>query len=204
MKLLAFDLDNTLLKVNSAFAFAKYLHRQKILSSFSMGLLFGIYGLHKARLLSVGTVHYWGAKILLKPENFSHLDLFLTQLLETELRPSVWCRFEQGKREGMHTLLISSSPDFLVQPIAERLGFSSWKATRYHAEGVEELLLGEDKSSMIKAFALASGWERSEVAAYSDSWLDLPMLETVGTPVAVAPDRQLRRVARSKGWEILE
>jgi HAD superfamily hydrolase (TIGR01490 family) len=39
--------------------------------------------------------------------------------------------------------------------------------------------------------------------AYSDSASDLPMLRTVGHPVAVNPDHELLRVAREEGWEIL-
>ena len=40
--------------------------------------------------------------------------------------------------------------------------------------------------------------------AYSDSAADLPFLEVVGRPVAVNPDRRLRRVARERGWPVLE
>ena len=38
-------------------------------------------------------------------------------------------------------------------------------------------------------------------SAYSDSATDLPMLEAVGRPVAVNPDRALAKVARERGWE---
>ena len=39
--------------------------------------------------------------------------------------------------------------------------------------------------------------------AYSDSVTDLPMLEIVGNPRAVNPDRALRRIALQRGWPVL-
>src|SRR5258708_21283346 len=48
-----------------------------------------------------------------------------------------------------------------------------------------------------KGIDLAGSW------AYSDSITDLPMLEAVGRPVAVNPDKDLRRVARERGWPVL-
>jgi hypothetical protein len=52
--------------------------------------------------------------------------------------------------------------------------------------------------------AVAEGIDLAESFAYSDSITDLPMLEAVGHPVAVNPDRDLRRVAAERGWEIRE
>ena len=43
-----------------------------------------------------------------------------------------------------------------------------------------------------------------ECTAYSDSRTDLPFLDAVGHPVAVNPDRELRRIARDRGWPVLE
>ena len=40
--------------------------------------------------------------------------------------------------------------------------------------------------------------------AYSDSHTDVPFLEVVGHPVAVNPDRELRRIAADRGWPVLE
>jgi len=40
--------------------------------------------------------------------------------------------------------------------------------------------------------------------AYADSYCDLPLLERVAEPVAVRPDRRLRRIAEQRGWEILD
>jgi hypothetical protein len=54
----------------------------------------------------------------------------------------------------------------------------------------------------ILELAASEGIDLAESFAYSDSITDLPMLEAVGHPVVVNPDRDLRRVAVERGWEI--
>ena len=55
----------------------------------------------------------------------------------------------------------------------------------------------------VSAIAQREGLDLAECAAYSDSSNDIPMLETVGHAIAVNPDRELARVARERGWEII-
>jgi phosphoserine phosphatase len=56
----------------------------------------------------------------------------------------------------------------------------------------------------VRELAEVRGYELSACTAYSDSHTDIPFLETVGRPVAVNPDRALRRVAVERGWQVLE
>src|SRR3954463_7720731 len=61
----------------------------------------------------------------------------------------------------------------------------------------------EGKAVAIRELAEREGIDLSESYAYSDSESDLPMMRTVGHPVAVNPDRVLQRVAREEGWRIM-
>jgi len=61
----------------------------------------------------------------------------------------------------------------------------------------------EGKAQAIRELALREGIDLSASYAYSDSESDLPMLRLVGHPVAVNPDKELGRVAREEGWEIM-
>jgi HAD superfamily hydrolase (TIGR01490 family) len=61
----------------------------------------------------------------------------------------------------------------------------------------------EGKAEAIRELAEREGIDLAQSWAYSDSESDLPMLRTVGHPVAVNPDAELARVAREEGWEVL-
>jgi len=61
-------------------------------------------------------------------------------------------------------------------------------------------LHAENKARCIREL----GYDLAASTAYSDSHTDLPFLEAVGHPVAVNPDRRLRRIASARGWPVLE
>jgi hypothetical protein len=63
---------------------------------------------------------------------------------------------------------------------------------------------GPQKAATIRRIAERDGLDLNESWAYSDSATDLPMLEAVGHPVAVNPDRALRRIAQMRGWPVLQ
>ena len=63
---------------------------------------------------------------------------------------------------------------------------------------------GENKAAAIRELAAARGYRLEDSYAYSDSFTDIPMLAAVGHPVAVNPDRSLRREAATRGWPVLD
>jgi len=63
---------------------------------------------------------------------------------------------------------------------------------------------GPFKAEAMRDLAVFEGIDLAESYAYSDSYTDVPMLESVGHPVAVNPDRVLARLARERGWEIVQ
>jgi haloacid dehalogenase-like hydrolase len=72
---------------------------------------------------------------------------------------------------------------------------------RYTGE-LEFYCYGDGKAEAIRSLAVARGIELESSYAYSDSSTDLPMLRTVGHPVAVNPDKELRKEAETEGWDI--
>jgi len=74
---------------------------------------------------------------------------------------------------------------------------------RYTGE-MEFWAYGEAKAARVRELASARGYRLADCYAYSDSRTDLPMLEAVGHPRAVNPDRALRKVARQRQWPVLE
>jgi HAD superfamily hydrolase (TIGR01490 family) len=74
---------------------------------------------------------------------------------------------------------------------------------RYTGRSAGPFTYREGKSVAMRELAAAEAIDLAASYAYSDSESDLPMLRTVGHPVVVNPDAELRRVARQEGWEIM-
>ncbi|MGI9606349.1 MAG: HAD family hydrolase, partial [Acidimicrobiales bacterium] len=113
------------------------------------------------------------------------------------------------KAAGHLVFMVSASPEEIVRPLARHLGADGAVATiaqidgtgRYTGE-VEFYSYGEFKVDAIEALALEYDLDLDQCWAYSDSVTDLPMLETVGYPIVVNPDRPLARIADERKWEV--
>ncbi|MBM3305396.1 MAG: HAD-IB family hydrolase [Candidatus Aminicenantes bacterium] len=114
------------------------------------------------------------------------------------------------KQDGCRVVLLSGSLQILVDELKERLGAEILIGGEL--EAADEKLTGRKTGihpyGREKVAALYSridpravDWERSW--ALADRISDLPVLELVGNPVAVHPDRRLRRLARKRGWETI-
>jgi HAD superfamily hydrolase (TIGR01490 family) len=118
----------------------------------------------------------------------------------------------QGLRaQGRRVMLATSSLDIIVQPLAEHLHVDGVLATEMEFE--EGACTGRlkgmpmfrrEKRERVLAFITGQGVTARECSFFSDSIYDLPLLEAVGTPVAVNPDIRLRHIARRRGWTIRE
>src|SRR3954447_15369631 len=95
------------------------------------------------------------------------------------------------------------------EPIAAMRGADRVVATRMEIQdgrytgGIEYYAYAAEKARAIEELAALAGYDLENSSAYSDSVTDVPMLEVVGHAHAVNPDKELRRIAASKGWPIL-
>jgi HAD superfamily hydrolase (TIGR01490 family) len=114
---------------------------------------------------------------------------------------------EQHRSEGRLVYIVSSSPEEVVRPVARHLGVAGVLATRAKIEDgkytgeLEFYCAGEGKAEALRELAERMSIDLGGSYAYSDSIADLPMLETVGHPVAVNPDRDLRKQAEEREWD---
>jgi HAD superfamily hydrolase (TIGR01490 family) len=114
------------------------------------------------------------------------------------------------RAEGRLVAIVSAAPEEVVQPLAEHLGADLAIGTqakvdedgRYSGE-LLRYAYGPQKAEAVRELATARGIDLDASYAYSDSVTDLPMLELVGHPVAVNPDRPLLRIARERDWEVV-
>jgi HAD superfamily hydrolase (TIGR01490 family) len=113
------------------------------------------------------------------------------------------------QQRGDEVIVLSASGDEVVRPIAELVGADDCIATRmvvqdgrYTGE-IELYCYGQQKADQARAVAEQRGYDLAACSAYSDSITDLPLLEVVGHPVVVNPDRALRKIAMTRGWPVL-
>lgn len=114
------------------------------------------------------------------------------------------------QREGRLVAIVSASPIEVVEPLSEHLGADLAIGTeakidadgRYSGELVR-YAYGPAKADAIREVAAERGLDLAASYAYSDSVTDLPMMELVGHPVAVNPDRPLLRIANERDWDVV-
>lgn len=208
-----FDLDHTLITSNCSFDFTRYLISQKELSP--LILLYSAYYYSRYALF-----HFSPAKLhervfarFLKGLSLErlkrHVEPFLNRNLRSILYAPVFRRLRLAQHLGHYTLLLSSSPSFLVEKIASFLSVSHWEATHYAVDKdqklchISSIMQGEEKAAYVRRVARDLGVQAAEITAYSDSTWDLPLLLEAGTVIAVQPDRKLLTVAKEHKWEIL-
>jgi phosphoserine phosphatase len=116
---------------------------------------------------------------------------------------------EEHHAAGRDVVVVSSSGAEIVEPIGDLLGADRVVATRMVIENgvytgeIAFYAYGPNKATAMAELAAAHGYDLAASYAYSDSVTDLPMLEAVGHPHAVNPDKELRRAAAERGWPIL-
>jgi HAD superfamily hydrolase (TIGR01490 family) len=133
----------------------------------------------------------------------------LHQLIDPIIYDEAATLIEEHHLAGRDVVIVSTSGAEVVEPIGEMLGADRVIATRmvvtdgrYSGE-IEYYAYAETKAEAVRELAEREGYDLSRSYAYSDSATDLPMLQAVGHPSAVNPDRALRREAVARGWPVL-
>ena len=211
-----FDLDRTLLRRSSALALAGSFRERGLISRTQMLKAAWWQLLFVARGASHGAVQRAaedGLRVLdgYTPEEMREL---VAEAMEPVLRPLVYAEplrlVEEHHERGERVYIVSATLQEIVDAIAEDLGFDGAMGTicevqdgRYTGRPVRSLH-AEAKAEVVREVAQRKGLGLAQCTAYSDSHTDLPFLEAVGHPVAVNPDRALRRIAAERSWPVLE
>lgn len=132
----------------------------------------------------------------------------LTDLIQPVVYREATALIEEHKAAGRDVVIVSSSGAEVVEPIGTMLGADRVVATRMvvnegrYTGDIEFYAYGENKAAAIRQLAAEEGYHLPGCYAYSDSITDLPMLEAVGHPTVVNPDRALRREATARSWTV--
>jgi HAD superfamily hydrolase (TIGR01490 family) len=211
-----FDVDKTLLPGSSLYLFARGLYRRgfytlRDIAWFAIGQFVfrltgaeGQTGMEAARETALAFV-----------EGKRRADLvqlghdIVVEVIGPRIYPGMRKVIDAHHAAGDRTYLVTAAPRDLAEEIAAYLGMDGALGTEaelvhgtYTGRMLGPVLHGPVKIEAVLALSRAEGINLAESSAYSDSLNDRPLLEGVGHPVAVNPDRTLRRLAVERGWPI--
>jgi HAD superfamily hydrolase (TIGR01490 family) len=211
-----FDLDKTIVSRSSSLALSRPLYRAGMVSRGQLvrgayaQLVYLMVGADERKMERLRE----GLLQLTKGWDRSQVERLVQDALLDAIDPFVYQEaldlIAQHRAEGRRIYIVSSSPEEVVRPLARHFGVRGVIATRasvdlegrYTGE-LEFYAYGHEKARAIRRLASRSRIDLAGSYAYSDSHTDVPMLEVVGHPVAVNPDKDLRQVAEERGWEVL-
>lgn len=210
-----FDLDRTIIAKSSTLAFSKpffaqgLLNRRAVLKSSYAQFIFLLSGadhdqMDRLRAHMTNMCTGWDVEQVKSIVNETLHDI-MTPLVFAEAADLI----AGHKLCGRDVVLVSASGEEIVAPIARALGATHAMATRMVIEDgkytgeIAFYCYGAGKVQAIRELAAREGYPLEHCYAYSDSVTDLPMLEAVGHPSVVNPDRGLRKEAIERGWPVL-
>jgi HAD superfamily hydrolase (TIGR01490 family) len=211
-----FDVDKTLLPGSSLYLFARGLYRRgfytlRDIAGFAFGQFVfrltgaeGQSGMEAARESALAFIEgkHQGDLVQLGHD-------IVVEVIGPRIYPGMRRVIEAHAAAGDRTYLVTAAPRDLAEEIAAYLGMDGALGTRaelvdgtYTGRMLGPVLHGPAKLEAVEALAAEEGIDLRSSSAYSDSVNDRPLLEGVGHPVAVNPDRVLRRLAAERGWPV--
>lgn len=213
MRIAFFDLDRTILSVNSASLWVQREVREKHISRWQAAqgaLWLGAYHLGIANMeaaieraiLSIAGRH--------ERELRQRTEAFWREEVSHTIRPGAHTAIDEHRRRGDAIYLLTSSSHLLSELVCQALELDGYLANRlqthngrYTGKTDGGLCYGVGKVQHAEQLVEQLGTSLSSSVFYTDSMTDLPMLRAVGEPRVVHPDPRLGRFAKRMGWPIL-
>ena len=209
-----FDLDKTVIAKSSTLAFSRpfykggLVNRRAVLKASYAQFVYLLQGADEDSMDKMRDY----LKALCAGWSVQQVQDIVEETLHELIDPLVYAEalelFEEHRAAGCEIVIVSSSGEEMVGPIGEMLGVDRVIATRMEVEDgcytgeIAFYAYGENKATAIEELAAARGWDLAACYAYSDSVTDVPMLAAVGHPVAVNPDKALRKQATENDWPV--
>lgn len=218
MNLTLFDLDHTLLPIDSDYSWGEFSlkmgwvdpvsFKQKN-DKFYADYQAGILDIHDYVKFATEAVRLKGPALADKAH-----QQFMQEVVLPCIKPAALNLIKQHKEAGDHVMIVTATNEFVTRPIASALGIEELIAVDL-ARDAKGWITGDiqgtpsfkgGKVERVGQWLAAknTSWQDVNITFYSDSINDLPLLEKAQTPVATNPDARLRQLATDRGWRILE
>jgi putative phosphoserine phosphatase/1-acylglycerol-3-phosphate O-acyltransferase len=210
-----FDLDRTLLRGASGPVISQALRDAGVMSGRSIpgeGLVYRLFNLvgetRPSMILTRQAARFargW------RRDQVRDAGKQAAEVLAGAVQPFAHAIIDDHRAAGRRLVLATTTPDDMIRPLAERLGFDDVVATRYGVDGDGrydgtidgEFVWGRGKLQAVRDWAGREGVDLDASWAYSDSFYDAPLLAAVGHPVVVNPDPRMLALAVVRRWPIV-
>lgn len=212
MSIAFFDLDRTLLSINSGSGWVRSEYADGFITRWQLvraTVWLARYHLGLARMEQVlrdAIAAYAGHP---EDELRERTRLFYERDVHHRVRPGALTALREHRAAGDRLVLLTTSSNYLSELVGAQLDLDDWLCSRFAIDDAGRLTgeptvlcFGPHKVRLAEAYARERGIALDDCAFYSDSITDAPMLEAVGRPVVVEPDPRLRRLARARGWAV--
>ena len=218
MNLALFDLDHTLIPIDSDYSWGQFTvtlgwrdaqTHTRANDAFYEQYKAGTLDIHEYIRFSVAPLAEHGAQ----KSDAAHRR-FMDEVIRPAMKPVAFDLVRQHQDAGDTVIIVTATNEFVTRPIAEAFGVDELIAIDLERDAQGEptgAIRGtpsfrEGKVARVEQWLAARGHSWASVAHstfYSDSINDLPLLEKVHEPVATNPDARLRPIASERGWRIL-
>lgn len=204
-----FDMDNTLLRVETGMSWVRFLYRRGELPPRMVAKALYWQALYKLAVLDMDTVFTRLVEDLRgdsEAEMIAKCEIWYRDHVAPEVAPAARVAIEHHRQAGHLIVLATGSTQYAARPVAAGVGIEHVLSSELEVvRGVftgrpAAFCFGHHKVALAERWAERHGVDLSASYFYSDSYNDLPMLERVGTAIAVNPDARLYRHARRRGW----
>jgi HAD superfamily hydrolase (TIGR01490 family) len=211
-----FDLDKTLMQGSSAFQFARaayrsgLMSRRQLVSDAVANLQFRLRGATDADSVALReriAASLEGTRVV----DLERLGADVLAGILPRIYPQMLALAHEHQDHGRPAYIVTAASQELADILAKVMALdgavgsdiSEVQDGVYTGRPAGVFVYRSGKATAIRELAEREGIDLAQSYAYSDSESDLPMLETVGHPVAVNPDGTLARIARERGWDVL-
>ena len=209
-----FDLDNTLVRTSTGLLWFRYLRRKGHTSTWDVVKALYAYVRYRRNSLDLESLAEREVKRISGMSEQAMIDLcevWFEEMVKSYIYPRAVEVVNEHKSKGHKLVILSAATAYVVNPVKEHLGIEDGICTRlvvrdgfFTGELVEPYCYGEGKIYWAEKYADENDINLEDCYFYTDSYTDLPMLEKVGMPVAVNPDKLLEAEAKKRGWPIVK
>ncbi len=208
-----FDVDGTLIAKNSGPLYMRFLRRRGEIRRRDAVRTIYYFLKYRLNLLDIEQALAQSSNWIRgrrEADIAEHCRVWYREMVRQYLVPEMIRKVEEHRAAGHLVALLSSTTNYLADPLAEELGIEHLLVTKlvvvdgcFTGEVERPLCYGHGKLHWARRFAEQHGVDLGASFFYTDSVTDVPMLEMVGHPQVVNPDPILRRMARRRGWHIV-